>query len=108
MFRVGCIKHEIILAAIFVIKDTKLLSPSYADLVMNYISLPMFQYPKGLGNTVKELDIQHASCVVPKTKFSMLVGDVKQKLPTLCGGNLSHIVLFGIEVFSFLPYEKSF
>ena len=61
----------------------------------------MFQYPKGLGNTVKELDIQHASCVVPKTNFSMLVGDVKQKLPTLCGGNLSHIVLFGIEVVFF-------
>ena len=60
----------------------------------------MFQYPKGLGNTVKELDIQHASCVVPKTKFSMLVDDVKQKLPSLCGGNLSHVVLFGIEVFS--------
>ena len=63
-----------------------------------YIYLLCFQYPKGLGNTVKELDVEHASCLVSKTKFSMLVDDVVKKLPTVCGGNLAHVVLFGIEV----------
>ena len=55
------------------------------------------QYPKGLGSTVSELDVSQATCVVAKTKFSMLVDDVISRLPSLCGGDLQHVVLFGIE-----------
>ena len=56
------------------------------------------QYPKGLGNTVNELNIQHAIKVVPKTKFSMVVPEVAEEMKTLCQGGLKHVVLFGIEV----------
>ena len=33
----------------------------------------------------------------------MLVPEVEEVLPTLCGGNLKHVVLFGIEVCSMSP-----
>lgn len=58
-------------------------------------------YTKGLGNTIAELNIdeylQHADSlpVVQKTKFSMVVPEVDEKL------TMSHrktIILFGIEV----------
>ena len=57
-----------------------------------------FQYPKGLGNTVSELDISNAVGKFEKTKFSMVVPEVEDKLKTLCGGDVKHVVLFGIEV----------
>ena len=60
----------------------------------------LFQYPKGLGNTVPELDISHAVEVFPKTKFSMVLPEVEEKLKTLCDGNVKHVILFGIEVCS--------
>jgi len=56
------------------------------------------QYPKGLGNTVSELDVSHAVGVFDKTKFTMLVPSVEQLLTQLCNGQLKHIVIFGIEV----------
>ena len=56
------------------------------------------QYPKGLGKTVTELDISHAAGVFEKTKFSMVLPEVEEKLKTLCGGDVKHVVLFGIEV----------
>ena len=57
-----------------------------------------FQYPKGLLHTVEELDISHAVGVYPKTKFSMVLPEVKQQLSTLKEGKLKHIILSGIEV----------
>ena len=57
-----------------------------------------FQYPKGLGSTVSELDISKAVGKYEKTKFSMMVPDVADKLKTLCEGDVQHVVLFGIEV----------
>lgn len=70
----------------------------------NNIIYTIFQYPQGLKHTVSELDIGHAVGVYPKTKFSMLVDEVEKTIPSLCGGELQHIVLFGIEVlFDFHP-----
>ncbi|XP_064612642.1 isochorismatase domain-containing protein 1-like [Liolophura sinensis] len=55
------------------------------------------QYPKGLGSTVTELDVSTAVVVAPKTKFSMLVPEVEEKMKILCNGDVQHVVLFGIE-----------
>ncbi|KAK3606497.1 hypothetical protein CHS0354_041448 [Potamilus streckersoni] len=66
----------------------------------NILNIPLIateQYPKGLGNTVPELDVSHAVGVFSKTKFSMVISEVEEKLKTLCGGDVQHIVLFGIE-----------
>ncbi|KAJ1921953.1 hypothetical protein H4219_000300 [Mycoemilia scoparia] len=52
------------------------------------------QYPKGLGNTVPELDVENAAAVVPKTKFSMLVPEVETKLKEF---QTKSVVIFGIE-----------
>lgn len=59
----------------------------------------LIQYPKGLGSTVPELDVSTAVVVAPKTKFSMLVPEVEEKMKILCNGDVQHVVLFGIEVF---------
>ena len=56
------------------------------------------QYPKGLGATVTELNITGATCVVPKTDFSMMTSEVRELMPSLCKGAAQHVVLFGIEV----------
>jgi hypothetical protein len=56
------------------------------------------QYPRGLGNTVPEIDIKKAVAVVSKTRFSMICPEVDRLLNTLCEGGLESIVLFGIEV----------
>ncbi|XP_064645091.1 isochorismatase domain-containing protein 1-like [Lineus longissimus] len=66
----------------------------------NILNIPLVvteQYPKALGNTVSELDTSNAVGVYPKTKFSMLIPAVEERLGTLCGGNVKHVVLFGIE-----------
>ncbi|KAH9518631.1 Isochorismatase domain-containing protein 1 [Bulinus truncatus] len=55
------------------------------------------QYPKGLGSTVPEVNISNAVGVFPKTKFSMLIPEVEEKLKTLCSGNVRHVILCGIE-----------
>ncbi|CAC5357922.1 Isochorismatase domain-containing protein 2A,Isochorismatase domain-containing protein 2,Isochorismatase domain-containing protein 1 [Mytilus coruscus] len=54
-------------------------------------------YPKGLGNTVTELDISHAAGTFAKTKFSMVLPEVETQLEGLCSNDVQHIVLFGIE-----------
>lgn len=56
------------------------------------------QYPKGLGSTVKEINIEHAVKVVPKTKFSMVIPEVEGAMKEICNGQLKCVVLFGIEV----------
>ncbi|XP_013064721.2 isochorismatase domain-containing protein 1-like isoform X1 [Biomphalaria glabrata] len=55
------------------------------------------QYPKGLGSTVPEVNIANAVGVFPKTKFSMVIPEVEEKLKTLCSGNVRHVILCGIE-----------
>ncbi|XP_060596140.1 isochorismatase domain-containing protein 1-like [Ruditapes philippinarum] len=55
------------------------------------------QYSKGLGKTVTELDISHAVGVYDKTKFSMVLPEVEEKMKELCAGDVRHVVLFGIE-----------
>ncbi|PIK44071.1 hypothetical protein BSL78_19088 [Apostichopus japonicus] len=53
------------------------------------------QYPKGLGKTVEELDIDHAKGVFEKTKFSMVIPAVEEQLSKL--PTLTTVVLFGVE-----------
>ncbi|XP_064463832.1 isochorismatase domain-containing protein 1-like [Ornithodoros turicata] len=55
------------------------------------------QYPSGLGNTVAELDINHAVGVHQKTKFSMVVPEVIRFLDGPIGKQIEVVVLFGIE-----------
>ncbi|KAF4522694.1 hypothetical protein B566_EDAN012711 [Ephemera danica] len=55
------------------------------------------QYPQGLGKTVEQLDVSHAIGVFSKTKFCMLVPEVLDALKTANNGNVSSVVLFGIE-----------
>lgn len=54
------------------------------------------QYPKGLGNTVQEIDLTGAKMVFPKTKFSMVLPEVEAELAGFPGAR--SIVLFGVEV----------
>lgn len=56
------------------------------------------QNPQGLGKTVQELDVSHATGVYSKTKFSMVIPEVVAQLGELCAGQLQCVVLFGIEV----------
>ena len=53
------------------------------------------QYPKGLGNTVSEIDVSKAS-VFSKTKFSMVIPEVEQLLSD--HQDRMSVVLMGIEV----------
>ncbi|XP_067672045.1 isochorismatase domain-containing protein 1-like [Haliotis asinina] len=66
-----------------------------ASKILNIPLIVTEQYPKGLGATVSELDVAHAVDVFPKTRFTMLVPEVEQKLQSL--PNIKHVVLFGIE-----------
>lgn len=62
------------------------------------LSLPLIvteQYPKGLLNTVKELDIEHASLCLPKTRFSMLEDQVMEFFEL--NSKTTSVVLFGVE-----------
>ena len=55
----------------------------------------MFQYPKGLGKTVPELDISHATLVIEKTKFTMFNDEIKNFLEQK---GIKTVVIFGVEV----------
>ena len=60
------------------------------------LSLFFFKYPKGLGNTVEEIDTNpFKDRVFSKTKFSMVIPEVEEQLKQL---NVENIVLMGIEV----------
>ncbi|XP_029636504.1 isochorismatase domain-containing protein 2 [Octopus sinensis] len=52
------------------------------------------QYPKGLGSTVPELDIKDIP-VIAKTRFSMMVSEVENKLKE--HPDVNSVVLCGIE-----------
>ena len=53
------------------------------------------QYPKGLGNTVPEIDVSNAK-VFSKTKFSMVVPEVEDILGKY--PDRKSVILVGIEV----------
>ena len=56
----------------------------------------IFKYPRGLGNTVEEIDtIPFKDRVFSKTKFSMVIPEVEEQLKQL---KVENIVLMGIEV----------
>lgn len=55
-------------------------------------------YPEKLGKTVAEIDITHAKAVVSKTKFSMLVPEVKTAIKDIFKDKPTDVVLFGLEV----------
>jgi hypothetical protein len=64
----------------------------------NILDIPLIvteHYPKALGKTVQELDISNAALIVEKTKFSMWIPEVQEKLISL---QKDSVVLFGIEV----------
>ncbi|XP_002128918.2 isochorismatase domain-containing protein 1-like [Ciona intestinalis] len=52
------------------------------------------QYPKGLGNTVKELNISDPNVLAAKTKFSMLTTEVETYLRS---NQFKSVLLFGVE-----------
>jgi hypothetical protein len=54
------------------------------------------QYPKALGNIVKELNVQRAALVDQKTKFSMWTESVQKVTREQLKAD--SVVLFGIEV----------
>ncbi|KAJ2743138.1 hypothetical protein GGI20_003966 [Coemansia sp. BCRC 34301] len=61
------------------------------------LSIPLLvteQYPKGLGSTVSEIPLDHASLVEAKTKFSMMTPGISAKLEEL---QIKSVVLYGIE-----------
>ena len=63
----------------------------------------VLQYPKGLGNTVEEIDTSFfKERIFPKTKFSMVIPEVEEQLRQL---NIKNVVLMGIEV-STIDYDK--
>lgn len=63
----------------------------------------VLQYPKGLGNTVEEIDTSFfKERIFPKTKFSMVIPEVEEQLRQL---NIENVVLMGIEV-STIDYYK--
>ena len=63
----------------------------------------VLQYPKGLGNTVEEIDTSSfKERIFPKTKFSMVIPEVEEQLRQL---NIENVVLMGIEV-STIDYDK--
>ena len=66
------------------------------------------QYPQGLGNSVSEINIEHAVCTVPKTKFSMIIPEVENAIKTLCDGQLKCVILFGVEVFTVYFVELAY
>ncbi|XP_062127138.1 isochorismatase domain-containing protein 1 [Drosophila sulfurigaster albostrigata] len=68
-----------------------------AGKVFNIPLLVTEQYPEKLGPTVCEIDIKHACGVVPKTKFSMVIPPVEEKMKSIFGGTPQTAVLFGIE-----------
>ncbi|BFZ18692.1 hypothetical protein BsWGS_21731 [Bradybaena similaris] len=68
-----------------------------ASRIMDIPLIVTEQYPKGLGSTVPDINISNAVGVFPKTKFSMLIPEVEEKMRILCGGNVHHVILCGVE-----------
>lgn len=67
-----------------------------ASKILNVPLVVTEQYPKGLGKTVAEISIEHATGVVEKTKFSMVVPEVEALLKAH-PEKVDQIVVFGVE-----------
>ena len=67
---------------------------------MFYLILNFVQYPRGLGNTVEELNLSDKCVKFEKTKFSMLVPNVKKHLQNF--PQAKSVILFGIEASIFV------
>ncbi|KAH8381614.1 hypothetical protein KR093_009403 [Drosophila rubida] len=78
-----------------VIENTKKLVE--AGKIFNIPLVVTEQYPEKLGKTACELDVGHACSVIPKTKFSMIVPPVEEKMKSIFGGVPQTAVLFGLE-----------
>ncbi|XP_050358957.1 isochorismatase domain-containing protein 1-like isoform X2 [Nymphalis io] len=64
-----------------------------------HFNIPVYvseQYPKGLGHTTKDINIDGAALVYDKTTFSMYSQELKDRLKKDVP-NLGSVVLFGIE-----------
>ncbi|CAB3241881.1 unnamed protein product [Arctia plantaginis] len=64
-----------------------------------HFKIPVYvseQYPKGLGHTTKDINIEDAALVFDKTSFSMFTPVLQKKLKADIP-ELSSVVLFGIE-----------
>jgi len=66
-----------------------------ASKILNVPLVVTQQYPKGLGNTVAEIDVSHGT-TFDKTRFSMSLPEVHKHLKEACP-NLKSVVLFGVE-----------
>lgn len=55
-------------------------------------------YPEKLGNIVSDIDISHAKAVVSKTRFSMIVPELENKIKEIFGDKPQDVVLYGLEV----------
>ncbi|XP_055848936.1 isochorismatase domain-containing protein 1-like [Episyrphus balteatus] len=55
------------------------------------------QYPKGLGNTVKEISLNNALAVIPKTKFTMYVPEMHCFIEELVSKGPIEVIIFGLE-----------
>lgn len=65
-----------------------------------HLKIPVYvseQYPKGLGHTTKDINLDGAALVFEKTLFSMYNQELKDRLKKDIT-NLESVVLFGIEV----------
>ncbi|KAJ2000528.1 hypothetical protein GGI04_000106 [Coemansia thaxteri] len=67
---------------------------SQASKALNIPLIVTEQYPRGLGSTANEINIDHAELVEAKTKFSMVTEGVLSKLVEL---KVESVVLYGIE-----------
>ncbi|XP_046975057.1 isochorismatase domain-containing protein 1-like isoform X2 [Vanessa cardui] len=64
-----------------------------------HFNIPVYvseQYPKGLGHTTKDINVEGAALVYDKTTFSMYSQELKDRLKKDVP-NLGSVVLFGIE-----------
>ncbi|KAJ8704576.1 hypothetical protein PYW07_011764 [Mythimna separata] len=64
-----------------------------------HFKIPVYvseQYPKGLGHTTKDINIENAALVYEKTKFSMYTPELQERLKKDVP-ELKSVVLFGIE-----------
>ncbi|XP_053621246.1 isochorismatase domain-containing protein 1-like isoform X1 [Plodia interpunctella] len=64
-----------------------------------HFKIPVYiseQYPKGLGNTTKDIKVENAAMVYEKTQFSMFTPELQARLKNDVP-DLKSVVLFGIE-----------
>jgi hypothetical protein len=53
-------------------------------------------YPEKLGKTVPQVDVKHAAGIYSKTKFSMIIPEIEEKLKKM--KEVDSVILMGLEV----------